>query len=92
MLIASGTEIFWRVSLEFEVFFWQHRVSVVTGLGNVPSPSRTVNLNNFLDYVVGEGRLQVAAANYQSNDRPLHVGRLLATYKCFQVLVQQQLL
>ena len=35
VLIASGTYIFWREPLKFEIFSgnWQHRVSIVTGLG-----------------------------------------------------------
>ena len=32
VLIASGTEIFWRVSLEFCLFCFEHSVSIVTGL------------------------------------------------------------
>ena len=31
MLIASGTEMFWRVSLKFQLFM-KHRVSIVIGL------------------------------------------------------------
>ena len=31
VLIASGTQISWRVSLKFKSFFWQHCVSVVIG-------------------------------------------------------------
>ena len=31
VLIASGTEILWRVSLKV-IFFWQHRVFIVIGL------------------------------------------------------------
>ena len=30
MLIASGTELLWRVSLNLKLF-WQHRVSIVIG-------------------------------------------------------------
>ena len=34
MLITNCTEIFWRASLKFELF-WQHRVSTVTGLTHI---------------------------------------------------------
>ena len=35
VLLARGTEIFWRVSLKILTFLWKHRVSIVTGLKRV---------------------------------------------------------
>ena len=38
VLIASGTEILWRVSSKFKLF-WQHLVSIGTGLTPLPKPT-----------------------------------------------------
>ena len=34
MLVASGTEILWQASFESQYFFWQHRVSISSGLNS----------------------------------------------------------
>ena len=60
MLIASGTDILWRVFLKFKVFFWQHRVSIV--IGRMASDFETVF------YVVLIGL--VYAKGSEANGRP----------------------